>query len=133
MSRNPNDLHPDILDAYHAFMSACKMHKIDVLVTCTYRSTEEQAELYTQGRTMPGRIVTNAKPGESKHNFKLANGAPASKAFDVVPLRNGKPIWGTGGLTTTPRMTTPTILSFGNVSELWVRCAGCHGPAGGPN
>ena len=97
MSRNPNDLHPDILDAYHAFMSACKMHKIDVLVTCTYRSTEEQAELYTQGRTMPGRIVTNAKPGESKHNFKLANGAPASKAFDVVPLRNGKPIWGTGG------------------------------------
>lgn len=78
-------------------MSACRTNKIDVLVTCTYRSPEEQAELYAQGRTKPGRIVTYAKPGESKHNIQSSNGAPASKAFDVVPLRHGKLVWGTSG------------------------------------
>jgi hypothetical protein len=30
--------------------------------------------------------VTNAKPGQSMHNFRL-NGKPASLAVDVVPLR----------------------------------------------
>lgn len=33
-----------------------------------FRSMERQAELYAQGRTKPGKIVTNAKPGESLHN-----------------------------------------------------------------
>ena len=38
---------------------------------------ETQAALYAQGRTAPGRIVTNARPGYSYHNFGLA--------IDVVP------------------------------------------------
>lgn len=33
-----------------------------------YRTPERQAELYAQGRTKPGAIVTNAAPGESRHN-----------------------------------------------------------------
>lgn len=37
-----------------------------------YRSMERQAELYAQGRTKPGNIVTNAKPGESFHNYGVA-------------------------------------------------------------
>lgn len=36
------------------------------------RSWEQQAALYAQGRTAPGKIVTNARPGESWHNFGLA-------------------------------------------------------------
>lgn len=78
------------------FLEECKNEDIDVLITCTWRSNSEQEELYAQGRTKPGRILTNAKPGQSKHNFTLA-GRPAAKAFDVVPLRHGKPVWGTGG------------------------------------
>jgi peptidoglycan L-alanyl-D-glutamate endopeptidase CwlK len=46
---------------------------------------QDQAVLYAQGRTAPGRIVTNAKPGESAHNWGCA--------IDVVPLVNGKPVW----------------------------------------
>jgi peptidoglycan L-alanyl-D-glutamate endopeptidase CwlK len=46
---------------------------------------DEQAALYAQGRTTPGRIVTNAKPGQSAHNYGLA--------IDIVPLVNGKPDW----------------------------------------
>ena len=68
----------------------------DVLVYCTYRDHSEQAWLYASGRTRPGRIVTWAQPGQSSHNFTL-KGAPASLAFDLCPMRHGKPIWGTSG------------------------------------
>lgn len=37
--------------------------------TRTYR---EQAAIFAQGRTRPGRIVTKAGPGQSNHNFGLA-------------------------------------------------------------
>jgi peptidoglycan L-alanyl-D-glutamate endopeptidase CwlK len=59
---------------------------VDALIYMTYRSPEEQNELYAKGRTKPGKIVTNAKGGQSDHNFTL-DGKPASKAFDAVPLR----------------------------------------------
>ena len=36
------------------------------------RSNARQAELYAQGRSKPGKIVTNAKPGESFHNYGLS-------------------------------------------------------------
>jgi len=37
-----------------------------------YRSVDEQNKLYAQGRTTPGPIVTNAKGGESFHNYGVA-------------------------------------------------------------
>jgi peptidoglycan L-alanyl-D-glutamate endopeptidase CwlK len=41
-------------------------------VTSGLRTVDEQDKLYTQGRTSPGQIVTNAKGGQSAHNFGLA-------------------------------------------------------------
>ena len=65
-----------------------------VLITCTWRSNEEQAKLYAIGRTVKGRKVTNAKPGESKHNCVDSNtGKPAAEAFDIAILVNGKLDW----------------------------------------
>ena len=43
-----------------------------VRITEGYRSMERQQELYNQGRTTPGNIVTNAKAGESFHNYGVA-------------------------------------------------------------
>ena len=37
-----------------------------------YRSIERQNSLYAQGRTTPGNIVTNAKGGQSFHNYGVA-------------------------------------------------------------
>jgi peptidoglycan L-alanyl-D-glutamate endopeptidase CwlK len=91
-SRRLEDLHPDMLPRVQTFLAAARLHGIDLLVTCTWRSPEEQARLYAQGRTTPGKRVTNAKPGQSMHNYML-NGLPASLAVDVVPLRSGKPVW----------------------------------------
>ena len=70
---------------------------IKVLITCTYRSHAEQNELYAQGRTKPGKIVTRAQGGQSKHNAVDSTGQPAAEALDVVPLRYGKPVWGAKG------------------------------------
>lgn len=42
------------------------------------RTYSEQDALFAQGRTKPGKIVTNAKGGRSYHNFGLA--------FDIVLL-----------------------------------------------
>lgn len=37
-----------------------------------YRGLNDQALLYAKGRTVPGRIVTNAAPGNSAHNWGCA-------------------------------------------------------------
>lgn len=89
MSRRLEDLHPTVRAKCLAHIAACRAAGIDLLVTSTLRTKAEQAALYAQGRTAPGRIVTNAKPGQSFHNYGLA--------YDVVPLRAGKPVWGTKG------------------------------------
>lgn len=91
-SRKLTDLHPQMQPMVTRFLANARAAGIDLLVTCTYRSNEEQAALYAIGRTKPGRIVTNAKPGRSTHNNTLT-GKPAALAVDVVPLRDGKPVW----------------------------------------
>lgn len=88
-SRKLEDLHPLVKAKVEQFIQKCDEAGIDLLITSTYRDHESQAELYAQGRTKPGKIVTKAKPGQSWHNWKVA--------VDVVPLRNGKPVWGTTG------------------------------------
>ncbi len=84
-SRSLSDLHPIVAAKAANFISACRANGIEVLITSTYRDAESQNELYAQGRTKPGKIVTNAKAGESFHNYRCA--------FDFVPLVNGKPNW----------------------------------------
>jgi len=37
-----------------------------------FRSVDEQKALYAQGRSAPGKIVTNAQGGQSYHNYGLA-------------------------------------------------------------
>ena len=85
MSRSLDDLRPEIRIMVDPWLADCAASDIDVLVTCTLRTNEDQAVLYAQGRTTPGRIVTNARPGQSAHNYGLA--------LDVVPLVHGKPDW----------------------------------------
>lgn len=84
-SRNIADLHPRVQNLARKFIQECEEHGIKLLVTSTYRDAESQNALYAQGRTVPGKIVTNAKAGQSFHNWRVA--------FDVVPLVNGKAVW----------------------------------------
>lgn len=45
---------------------------VTVEVISGLRSWQQQAALYAQGRTKPGRIVTKARAGSSWHNYGLA-------------------------------------------------------------
>ena len=45
-----------------------------------FRSFTEQNLIYAQGRTKPGKIVTNAKAGQSIHNYRYA--------VDIVLLKD---------------------------------------------
>ena len=92
MSRDLKHLRQNVKEKAEELLKKASAIGIDLLVTCTYRSNEEQATLYAIGRTAKGRVVTNALPGESKHN-NMEGGVPASLAFDVVPLVAGKPMW----------------------------------------
>lgn len=84
-SRDINELVPPTKERVEKFKALCKENNIDLLITSTYRDNESQNALFAQGRTAPGKIVTNAKAGQSWHNFRCA--------VDVVPLVNGKPVW----------------------------------------
>lgn len=53
--------------------------------THTLRTFEEQNELYAQGRSKPGVVVTRAKGGQSWHNFGMA--------VDIVLLVDKKASW----------------------------------------
>lgn len=74
--RNLATLHPDIQKRVATFISAAKNlaqpHGLDVRIISGTRSYSEQEAIYAQGRTTPGRIVTNARAGFSNHNFGLA-------------------------------------------------------------
>ena len=91
-SRSLEDLHPRLRPLAEKFLSACARAGLDILITCTFRSRAEQDALYAQGRSQPGPIVTRARGGQSAHNFEL-DGKPAARAFDIVPLVHGKPVW----------------------------------------
>lgn len=84
-SRNIDDLSPRAAALCRQFITECKIHDIDILITSTYRDVASQNALYAQGRTLPGHKVTNAKGGDSFHQYRVA--------FDFVPIVNGKADW----------------------------------------
>jgi len=113
-SRSFEDLTPAARECAQQVLAATDEVGFEILFYCTYRDDEEQARLYRQGRPLKviqhmadklnsqyqrpdlatilmevgpqyGRVVTNAAPGQSLHNYRAA--------LDGVPLIGGKPIW----------------------------------------
>lgn len=82
MGRLLTELEPKVELAARSAVAECLAKGVHTLVTCTYRSGEEQSALYAQGRSKPGHIVTNAKAGQSFHQYKVA--------LDIYPVVNGK-------------------------------------------
>lgn len=79
-------LHPNVMSDFKKFIEDAENNlNITLRVTQAKRTMAEQQALYDQGRTKPGHIVTNAKPGASFHNYGLA--------VDLVRLNSGKADW----------------------------------------
>lgn len=60
-SRDIDRLRSDVAANCRAFIRRCAAEGLPVLVVETVRDLEYQASLYAQGRTKPGKIVTNQK------------------------------------------------------------------------
>lgn len=80
-----NKLHPKVRQAFTSFINDLNGQGIKYRAYSGTRTFEEQAALYAKGRTEPGKIVTNAKPGSSYHNYGLAT--------DGVQIKDGKAAW----------------------------------------
>ncbi|MGG3958436.1 M15 family metallopeptidase [Bhargavaea massiliensis] len=65
-------VHPLVATKARQLIERAYREGINVIITQGLRTVEEQNELYAQGRTKPGKIVTNAKGGYSYHNYGLA-------------------------------------------------------------
>jgi peptidoglycan L-alanyl-D-glutamate endopeptidase CwlK len=83
--RRIESLIPEMQELYKKFAYGMSMADIDYIVTCTARTQAEQDALFAQGRTMPGKKVTWTR--NSKHI--------GGKAFDIVIMEHGKPMWDT--------------------------------------
>lgn len=65
-------LHPAVAESEGVLVRMVARRGIEVVITHGYRSVEEQDALFAQGRSSSGNIVTNARGGESYHNYGLA-------------------------------------------------------------
>lgn len=74
-------LHPQVRGLIRRFINDVYIkHQVQLVIVQDYRTYAQQDALYAKGRTTSGSIVTNAKGGQSNHNFALA--------VDVFPLWN---------------------------------------------
>lgn len=73
-NRKLNDpgLHADVANKTRDVIKKLAKQGIYICVAQGYRSSADQDALYALGRTKAGKIVTNAKGGQSNHNFGVA-------------------------------------------------------------
>ena len=65
-------LYPPFLEKVLEVIARCNDRGHRYIATHGHRTYGEQMDLWKQGRVLPGTIVTNARGGESAHNFGLA-------------------------------------------------------------
>lgn len=69
---NTQALYQPFLGRLNTLLNACAARGAIYVATCGVRTYQEQDALYARGRTVPGGIVTNARGGQSLHNFAIA-------------------------------------------------------------
>lgn len=75
-------LHPIFRERLVLLSEALARRGMQAMIADGLRTIEEQNAIFAQGRTKPGPKVTNARGGQSNHNYGLA--------VDMYPVINGK-------------------------------------------
>lgn len=89
--RRLSEVHPRLAERVRQMAEILAGENICIRVVQSLRSWKEQQALWMEGRNANGtvidhaRVVTNARPGTSWHNFGLA--------VDVAPFDGGIPDW----------------------------------------
>ncbi|OMF48714.1 M15 family metallopeptidase [Paenibacillus peoriae] len=82
-------LNPAFKLVMEKLIERCYARGVWIVITQGLRTYAEQDDLYAQGRTKPGKVVTDARGGHSNHNFGFA-------ADFALLLRNGRTVsWDT--------------------------------------
>lgn len=84
-AKNIETLHPHVRPKARALIAQAAKMGIKAVITSGTRDYEEQNTLFAQGRTAKGIVVTNARGGQSNHNFGIA--------FDVTIFGGKEPVW----------------------------------------
>lgn len=71
-----NGLYPAVGALAENIITEARNQGMEVDCFSGLRTFKEQADLYAQGRTKPGKVVTKSLPGQSMHNWGVA--------FDLV-------------------------------------------------
>ena len=79
-------LDPLFRNKVRALLKRARKEGIELRVIEGHRSCERQNKLFAQGRTTPGNKVTNARCGQSPHNYSM----PGIGAADVYEFKDGK-------------------------------------------
>lgn len=78
-------VNPKLREKVEQILEMAKMGGFTLLITQGLRTFAEQNELFAQGRSRSGAVVTNAKGGNSYHNYGLA--------VDFCFIIDGQPSW----------------------------------------
>jgi peptidoglycan LD-endopeptidase CwlK len=87
--RDTSILHPVFRKCLEEVLIQLHQDKLPFEVFESYRSPARQAYLYSQGRSLPGKVVTQARAWQSYHQYGLAT--------DLVLLIDGKWTWDASG------------------------------------
>ena len=80
-----DSLLPSFKPKIEVLLHELELMGIKCVVTCGRRTMKEQHNIYEQGRSLPGKVVSMARPGQSPHQF--------GAAVDVVPLDSDGQCW----------------------------------------
>jgi peptidoglycan L-alanyl-D-glutamate endopeptidase CwlK len=75
------EVYPELAKKIRTLHDMLELEGIEIRVVQGFRTINQQNALYAQGRTAPGKIVTNCQGGHSYHNYGLA--------VDCVPSTHG--------------------------------------------
>lgn len=86
-------VNPILAAKVRSMVEALAAQGITIIVVQGLRTVAEQDALYAQGRTTPGKIVTNAKGGQSWHNFGCAVDCAPEKPDGSIDWNANHPQW----------------------------------------
>lgn len=141
MSRDPNDLHPELRKRWELSAAEYVAKYPDApmpILTQGLRTHKEQDALYAQGRTKPGKVVTNARGGQSLHNYGLAFDVAFRDAKgnidwdDLTPFRRFAVIAKGNGLAWGGDWRRPDYPHFEPPNMTWQRAKAGEAPKFGP-
>jgi peptidoglycan LD-endopeptidase CwlK len=85
-------LNPTLLEKVDRVLTAMSALGHPMKIVQGFRTVEEQQALFAQGRTLPGKRVTNCDGVSKKSNHQAANDG-LGRAVDCAFLKDGKVVW----------------------------------------